>query len=184
MKINLTLLNGDVLRFETEKTSAIIGRSSMADIVVPVDGMSRRHCLIEVKDEAIFVTDLGSVNGVLIEGERIPKSTPVKYDVYLNLAFGAVREAQIILEKSEDPSDKTPALTLSTPVAKRLPVRKKKEKPKNESSNGINPKITILVIVLAAVAFYFFYGYQGQIGGGERAAPAKEWEQFLPAPRL
>jgi pSer/pThr/pTyr-binding forkhead associated (FHA) protein len=50
-----------------------IGRSSRADIVLSEDNVSRRHARLFVPDDTLFVEDLGSSNGVLVNNERVVK---------------------------------------------------------------------------------------------------------------
>ena len=49
----------------------VIGRDPSAGIVVEDPEVSRRHAAIAVEGEGVVVTDLGSLNGTWIEGERI-----------------------------------------------------------------------------------------------------------------
>lgn len=61
-----------VLVFETNEETINIGRSSENDWVVPFDDFSRKHCQVTFKGEYAFIKDLGSKNGVTIDGRRIP----------------------------------------------------------------------------------------------------------------
>lgn len=53
----------------------LVGRSDEAKFRVQQDSVSRRHCELFLQDDAVFVRDLGSTNGTLINGERIAAST-------------------------------------------------------------------------------------------------------------
>jgi len=44
-----------------------LGRSSVNDFMIPHPSVSRLHCEIEVKEEGIFVRDLDSCNGTLVD---------------------------------------------------------------------------------------------------------------------
>lgn len=48
-----------------------LGRAPHNDICVPADSVSSLHCLFEVKGQKVFVTDLHSLNGTFINGQRI-----------------------------------------------------------------------------------------------------------------
>lgn len=48
-----------------------VGRDSSNDIVVPEYSLSKNHCEFRVKDGALFVTDLDSLNGTLLSGKRL-----------------------------------------------------------------------------------------------------------------
>lgn len=58
--------------FDLDLETVIIGRSSESDFVIPLDDFSRKHCQITFKGEYAFIMDLGSKNGVIIDGKRIP----------------------------------------------------------------------------------------------------------------
>jgi pSer/pThr/pTyr-binding forkhead associated (FHA) protein len=52
----------------------IIGRDSEADIVIDDPGISRRHASIWASGRHLFVEDLGSRNGIYVQGRRIATS--------------------------------------------------------------------------------------------------------------
>ena len=51
-----------------------IGRSLTADIELEDVSVSRRHALIVVEGEAVFVLDEGSRNGTWLNGHRVSRS--------------------------------------------------------------------------------------------------------------
>lgn len=55
----------------TPKQAITIGRSLKCDFNVPKEDLSREHCLIEVDNTEIFITDLGSKNGISINRAKI-----------------------------------------------------------------------------------------------------------------
>jgi hypothetical protein len=58
----------------TDETPIKIGRSLKCQFSIPLEDLSREHCLVETKGEELFITDLGSSNGVWIDRLRIPIS--------------------------------------------------------------------------------------------------------------
>lgn len=48
-----------------------IGRSAPADVVLLDSRVSRTHCLVELANDRLRVSDLNSTNGTFIDGERI-----------------------------------------------------------------------------------------------------------------
>jgi len=57
----------------------VLGRSRGCTLRLPGDGtVSRQHCLIEVDNGRAWVQDLGSLNGTLVNGEKIGQREPVR----------------------------------------------------------------------------------------------------------
>jgi CheY-like chemotaxis protein len=66
---------------------ALVGRSSDCDYHLNHPCISRRHCSFDLRDDQIWVQDLGSLNGTYVEGERIRDPQPLHNGVRLDLAF-------------------------------------------------------------------------------------------------
>ena len=62
------------------KNLSIIGREPTCDIVIPEDGISRRHAKLEKKGDAFMLTDLESTNGTFQNSEKIASSLLVEGD--------------------------------------------------------------------------------------------------------
>lgn len=69
------LLDIDGQRYLLTGAVTVIGRGADADIFVDDPGVSRRHLEIKVTPEAVVATDLGSTNGVYVEGHKVPAAT-------------------------------------------------------------------------------------------------------------
>jgi len=53
----------------------IVGRDQTCDIFIPDPHMSRKHLSIDVVgDGTITIIDLGSTNGMVVDGERVPSA--------------------------------------------------------------------------------------------------------------
>lgn len=126
MRIQLQLLNGEKIDRSIDMDSFVIGRSAKCDVVIPHEGMSRQHCQIEVINGEVFITDLGSTNGVIIDGERIEAHKKVPYATYLTLAFGAVQSMQITLVEP----------TRSLNLQNVMPKKDSQKEPISTSSSG------------------------------------------------
>ena len=58
-------------RFVVSPLGLKIGRSAPADVVLADSRVSRTHCMVELADERLRVSDLNSTNGTYVDGERI-----------------------------------------------------------------------------------------------------------------
>ncbi|MDZ4765682.1 MAG: FHA domain-containing protein [Chloroflexota bacterium] len=61
----------------TEGATASIGRLETNDICIKEQHVSRQHAVINYRDGMFMVTDLGSANGVYINGTRITEPYPL-----------------------------------------------------------------------------------------------------------
>ena len=52
------------------KPRLVVGRTPQCDVALAVKTVSSRHCLLELRDGVWHVNDLGSRNGVRIDGVR------------------------------------------------------------------------------------------------------------------
>lgn len=64
---------GTALRFPIVQGEARIGSSSENDIVLPFPGVSREHAVLSRSASGVFLSDLGSKNGLLLGRERVPR---------------------------------------------------------------------------------------------------------------
>lgn len=77
-KLIMTLDGAIVREYPIEKETLSIGRKHGNDIQLNDLTVSGRHALITVMGDNIFVDDLGSTNGTLLNGGRVAKS-PIKH---------------------------------------------------------------------------------------------------------
>ena len=88
----------------------IIGRTSDSDVVISIDGVSKKHLKITVNDQTAFAEDLGSSNGTLVNGKVIKKITIKDGDKIAlpNLIFQVVYvlEKKIQIRKKVTRSDR------------------------------------------------------------------------------
>ncbi|QDT17461.1 FHA domain-containing protein [Alienimonas californiensis] len=56
------------------RSPLVVGRSSRCDVVLPFDNVSGKHCELTLKDGYWHVADLGSRNGIRVDGNRCMES--------------------------------------------------------------------------------------------------------------
>lgn len=70
----MTKTNGDKREFPLNKDHTIIGRKVDCDLRIPLASVSREHCRLELRDEELFLRDLGSANGTYHNGNRVQET--------------------------------------------------------------------------------------------------------------
>jgi pSer/pThr/pTyr-binding forkhead associated (FHA) protein len=58
-----------VVCITTEET--VVGRHRECGLRIPCAEVSRRHCILRLRDDILSLEDLGSLNGVYVNGERV-----------------------------------------------------------------------------------------------------------------
>jgi sigma-B regulation protein RsbU (phosphoserine phosphatase) len=84
-------------RFSLDKLPAVIGRDPGVEISLPSQLVSRRHARILFQDGRFLIEDLGSRNGVLINGERITGIAPFSHKDRIRIT-----DFVLALEEPED----------------------------------------------------------------------------------
>lgn len=72
MKISLAIIKGARAGYiyHLEKPYVLIGRGKV-DLIIPDKEISRKHVAIEVRNDKIFLRDLGSTNGTIINNQKV-----------------------------------------------------------------------------------------------------------------
>jgi pSer/pThr/pTyr-binding forkhead associated (FHA) protein len=66
---------------EVTEPDVVVGRHSEAGLRLPLADVSRRHCRLTFKEGTWHLTDLNSLNGVQVNGEKVLESTLVNGDL-------------------------------------------------------------------------------------------------------
>jgi len=70
-------------RFPVTKERFIIGRGKQSsDLTIKDPNVSRQHAMIEFQNGVYFMVDMGSTNGVAINGQRIARKQIAEGDVF------------------------------------------------------------------------------------------------------
>ena len=74
MSVFLEPVSGEGLKIPIDKAIIFIGRHPDCDIVITRSRMiSRKHCALVQIDDSLMIRDLGSTNGVRVNGARVRK---------------------------------------------------------------------------------------------------------------
>ena len=78
-----------------------IGRSPKADIRIVGEGISRKHVRVEIDEGIPYLVDLGSLNGVHINGEKIPEGERREFVSFFPIIIGK----NVIIARLPDEAD-------------------------------------------------------------------------------
>lgn len=105
----------------------LIGRSTECNLKIASSQVSRNHCRITLGEDAVFVEDLGSANGTLVDGQLITPHQPTAIAPGARLVVGpaefvidyvATTSATIVLPRSGVPrAPEMPSTEMIFPVA-------------------------------------------------------------------
>jgi hypothetical protein len=74
-----------------------IGRAEYNDLVIPDDSVSSQHAKLTRREGVWILSDVGSTNGTLVDGERISGDTPIAPGAFVR--FGDI---QLVFEPTDD----------------------------------------------------------------------------------
>lgn len=106
---------GEIFSLDTENETITIGRSSDNDFVIPFDDFSRKHCVVTFKGNYAFIMDLGSKNGVMIDGKKILPNQ--QFPIYQNSKVVLANHFEFILP--EGTSIKELDLSIAEPIRRK-----------------------------------------------------------------
>ncbi len=74
-----------------------IGRAEYCDLVIPDDSVSSQHAKLTRREGIWMLTDLGSTNGTMVDGEKVTGDVPIAPGAFVR--FGDV---QLVFEPTDD----------------------------------------------------------------------------------
>lgn len=168
MYISIKLQSGSKIEHSVKKTSVTIGRSKSADFVVSDEALSRFHAKVDLEDGQYFITDLGSANGVFIDGQRLNANEKTPFATYMLLTFGALDcviqddlepESSPAMELNRSENSKgQPSDGVSTKIRGTPPRVKPKTERVSQKNSGLSPDLIFVGLVLAVgIAVYLIF---------------------------
>ena len=103
-------------RFSVPADGLRLGRSSSCEMSIPDPALSRNHCLFETRDGGLWVTDLASANGTIVNDAQLgPDSQRLQLG---DVVFVGDSALQVVAVEGKTP-DRAPA-----PAARERPARR------------------------------------------------------------
>jgi hypothetical protein len=103
------------MTFPLEQEEILLGRDLANDITIGDPEVSRRHARFFMRDDNVFVEDLGSTNGTFLNGERISSPKQLRVGDVITLGENVV----LVFEKLSVDLDAT-TVTPQTPYEEEL----------------------------------------------------------------
>lgn len=101
----LLLNNRIIRRFEIgEGQTLTIGRGQDADITVDNNAISRQHSSLELKGGTYYLTDLYSLNGTKVNGQKIDSAVPIKKSDLIEIGKFTLKPAEALTDEGETES--------------------------------------------------------------------------------
>src|SRR5687768_6416615 len=88
MKVTFTFQDGLIQSFPITEKSFVIGRSNKCHVCVNSTELSREHCRVDILNHTIYLTDLGSSNGVFVDNVQLRPNIKTKYTTNQQLMMG------------------------------------------------------------------------------------------------
>lgn len=155
--------NPQPYRFQLDRMKVHIGRGSDNDIVVDCGSVSVRHAVMERIEGGYQLRDLGSTNGIKLEG-RVREVIPLRHGLSVKIGdvafdFTLTDEEREALAR-EKPPEESPIVReeeLDAPAPRKAEPR---PAPQRQLASSQQPSaaasffMTLLFLVLAAAAFF------------------------------
>jgi hypothetical protein len=153
--------------FKIAHTKCVIGRSSKADVYINRNELSRNHFEISLENNTFFITDLGSTNGIYLNGERLKANCktsysgifPIEIGINVSIVISADEEAPATIKEREyRERARSITATTQTTTSQNSPIEKKVFKKKNNKKGFLQQRKPILGIALftTAIAIYYY----------------------------
>lgn len=157
-RLEFQLMDGKTIKAETDKDCFTVGRSSKCDVVVPHEGLSRMHCSVIIENGEIYLTDLGSANGVLINEKKISPDVKTIYNPLFTLFFGTIEVSRIAIGEIETDTEAVldHEIAVSGPHVK-VPLRRTDRS--IQSGAKLHPGLRGFFLLSALTACYLFYSF-------------------------
>lgn len=117
LRVRVTPARGDPFERRIETGPLIVGRSSVADLMISDPFLSRRHARLAEDGEGWKIEDLGSRNGTWVDGRCIEESTPLPPGAVITFSGSRITVLEAGEEKvGTEPGEEGPGETEDGPL--------------------------------------------------------------------
>jgi pSer/pThr/pTyr-binding forkhead associated (FHA) protein len=101
-RVTLVVLAGDAAgtEYELSRARTILGRGPGVDIAIADSTMSRQHAAFEIATDGVHARDLGSTNGIRVNGESVDATSLAHGD---RLEIGGQQLRFLLEEREREP---------------------------------------------------------------------------------
>ncbi|QYO67282.1 FHA domain-containing protein [Leptolyngbya sp. 7M] len=162
---------GDEQQVNIDRDRFVIGRHSDCDLCIRDSRLSRQHCVIEKRNDSHFLTDLGSANGTLLNGEDILVETEIRDGdtldlggVVIELGSAEVENEEVLKEDlPESASAEQEHGSQSPPASAAQPQGKAKKKGIPTGVLLMLSMFAIVILLFAGVIIYLAASRSGKV---------------------
>jgi predicted component of type VI protein secretion system len=122
----------------------VIGRGDECHIRPNSSWVSRQHCMLRITDEALYLRDLGSTNGTLVNGSRLIGECPLVQGDQIQvgpLVFEVHLEKAVAAAPGPSKSDTGMHQTIDTAEGPALPDVNPTPTPQNTTQTDLHPAV-------------------------------------------
>lgn len=172
MKIQVAVGSAQPEVYELTQEATIVGSGVKSDIRVPPEtGVSRKHMMISMEQERVYITDLGTTNGTFINEERIKPGDKIELTSFFPVRLGGSVFLSLYTDEDRAPADQTsttaktkviPAKRASVDKALRAGAQGAKPVPTKKYSKAADAsrmRTTILFLVAVGAGVYGYENY-------------------------
>jgi pSer/pThr/pTyr-binding forkhead associated (FHA) protein len=111
-KITITRDGENIAQHVVEPGEYVIGREAECEIVVPVEGVSRRHAKLTVNYSELLIEDAGSSNGTFVNGKPVKEATRLWPNQKIQIGTAVIELHRVKTGSSSDHSLAPSAATM------------------------------------------------------------------------
>lgn len=110
MKVSLVPIDGGN-PIELRKELTVVGRKGICDLHIDHNTVSKLHCVILKTQDMVLVRDLGSTNGIRLNGQRVRRAALLPNDL---LAIAGAK-FRVVFSAGEAPPDEGSSASAEPP---------------------------------------------------------------------